>query len=446
MDQAERVPDKVNAIREVLGYLSRYRGEVFVIKIDDSLLEEPLFPLLIRDVVLLHRMGIKVVIVPGGRCSIDAALAAAGRMSAYHEGVRITTEDDLGHAMAAVARVSNHVLSLISENGAQAVSGNWVRARTLGVIGGVDHQRTGRVERVNVALVQKLLGEGVIPLVGNIGWNAVGKAYNLSSTELAVAIGTAMKAAGLFLIGTVAGIPVVGAPLAGIRVRESGIYSNMDLSRVSELLARTGALDHEQRVLVENAVAACRGGVKRVHILDGRQNGILLEEIFSVTGNGTMLYTNLYTDLCPATVEDVPEIMRLIQPYVRQQLLVRRTPEAIADNISHWVVYKVDDAIRGCAALTPYDAESAELEALVVDEDHRHGGTGGRIVNFLLDQAATLGLKRVFALTTQTSDFFLEHGFSEVPVESLPEAKRRRYNRARNSLVLAIEVAERPAQ
>jgi amino-acid N-acetyltransferase len=446
MDQAERVPDKVNAIREVLGYLSRYRGEVFVIKIDDSLLEEPLFPLLIRDVVLLHRMGIKVVIVPGGRCSIDAALAAAGRMSAYHEGVRITTEDDLGHAMAAVARVSNHVLSLISENGAQAVSGNWVRARTLGVIGGVDHQRTGRVERVNVALVQKLLGEGVIPLVGNIGWNAVGKAYNLSSTELAVAIGTAMKAAGLFLIGTVAGIPVVGAPLAGIRVRESGIYSNMDLSRVSELLARTGALDHEQRVLVENAVAACRGGVKRVHILDGRQNGILLEEIFSVTGNGTMLYTNLYTDLCPATVEDVPEIIRLIQPYVRQQLLVRRTPEAIADNISHWVVYKVDDAIRGCAALTPYDAESAELEALVVDEDHRHGGTGGRIVNFLLDQAATLGLKRVFALTTQTSDFFLEHGFSEVPVESLPEAKRRRYNRARNSLVLAIEVAERPAQ
>jgi len=445
MDQAERVPDKVNAIREVLGYLGRYRGEVFVIKIDDSLLEEPLFPLLIRDVVLLHRMGIKVVIVPGARCAIDAALAAAGRSSSYHDGVRITTEDDLGHAMSAAAGVSNHVLSLISENGAQAVSGNWVRARTLGVIGGIDYQRTGRVERVNVALIEKLLGEGVIPLGGNSGWNAVGKAYNLSSTELAVAVGTAMKAAGLFLIGTTAGIPAGSRPLPGIRVRESGIYSNMDLRRVGELLAREDPLDRDTRMLVESAVTACRGGVKRVHILDGRQNGILLEEIFSLTGNGTMLYTNLYTDLCPATVEDVPEIIRLIQPYVRQQMLVRRTPETIADNIAHWVVYKVDDAIRGCAALTPYDGESAELEALVVDEDHRGGGTGGRIVNFLLDRASELGLRRVFALTTQTSDFFLEHGFSEVPVESLPEPKRKRYNKARNSRVLAIELAERPA-
>lgn len=446
MDDGAQGPDKVNAIREVLGYLGRYRGEVFVITIDDSLLEEPLFPLLIRDVVLLHRMGIRVVIVPGARHAIDAALAAAGRTSTFHAGVRITTEDDLGHAMTAAARVSNHVLSLISENGAQAVSGNWVRARTLGVLGGVDYQRTGRVERVNVALVEKLLGEGVIPLVGNIGWNAVGKAYNLSSIELAVAIGTALKAAGLFLLGTIPGIPVAGTPLPGVRVRETGIYSNMDLTRVAELLEREGALDHEHRVLVENAVAACRGGVKRVHILDGRQNGILLEEIFSVSGNGTMLYTNQFADICPATVEDVPEILRLIQPYVRQQLLVRRTSEMIAENIAHWVVYKVDDAIRGCAALTPYDAESAELEALVVDEDHRHGGTGGRIVDFLLDRAHGLGLRRVFALTTQTSDFFLEHGFREVPVEALPEAKRRRYNKARNSRVLAIELAERVAR
>jgi amino-acid N-acetyltransferase len=295
-----------------------------------------------------------------------------------------------------------------------------------------------------VPLVEKLLGEGVIPLVGNIGWNAVGKAYNLSSTELAVAIGTALKAAGLFLIGTVAGIPAAGSPLPGIRVRDSGIYSNMDLARVGELLAKNGSLEHEHRVLLENAVAACRGGVKRVHILDGRQNGILLEEIFSVSGNGTMLYTNLYTDICPAIVEDAPEIIRLIQPYVRQQLLVRRTPETIADNIAHWVVYKVDDAIRGCAALTPYDAESAELEALVVDADHRHGGTGARIVDFLLDRAGELGLKRVFALTTQTSDFFLEHGFREVPVEALPEAKRKRYNKARNSRVLAMDLAARP--
>jgi amino-acid N-acetyltransferase len=308
------------------------------------------------------------------------------------------------------------------------------------VVGGVDYQRTGRIERVNVPLIAKLLAEGVIPLVGTIGWSAVGRPYNLSTTELAVAVASAMNAAKLFFVGTEPGIPAGETPIPGTRVRENGMYSNFDLARVDALLATP--LQPEHRALLESAVAACRGGVKRVHVVDGRQNGILLEEIFSVSGRGTMLYANLFMNICPATVEDVPEIIRLIQPFVEQELLVRRTPEAIADGIEHWVVYKVDDAIRGCAALTPFDATSAELEALVVDEEHRGGGTGGRIVRFLLDRAHELGLRRVFALTTQASDFFMAMGFQEVPVDSLPQQRRRRYDRSRNSRVLAIDVAE----
>jgi amino-acid N-acetyltransferase len=442
MSESGRVPDRVNAIREVLGYLGRYRNELFVLKIDDALVEEPLFPLLIRDVVLLYRMGIHVVIVPGARHAIDSALESAGIRSRYHQGVRITTEEGLAHVMTAASRVSNRILSLLSENGAQAVSGNWVRARTLGVIEGIDFQRTGRIEKVNVTLLSKLLGEGVIPLATNIGWNAVGKAHNLSSTELAVAVASAMGAAKLFFVGMEPGIPAVGEALPELRVRDSGVYSNMDLSQVERLLAAAGnSLDREHRVLLESAVAACTGGVKRVHIVDGRENGILLEEIFSISGRGTMLFANLYTNICPASVEDVPEIIRLIQPFVQQSLVLQRTPETIAENVERWVVYKVDDAIRGCAALTPYDAESGEIEALVVDEDHRGGGTGGRLVTFLIDRARRLGMKRVFALTTQASDFFMALGFAEVPPEELPAAKRQRYNRRRNSRVLALDLA-----
>jgi amino-acid N-acetyltransferase len=442
MSETVKVPDRVNAIREVIGYLGRYRDELFVLKIDDSLLDEPLFSLLVRDVVLLYRMGIRVVIVPGARRTIDATLAAAGFRSTSHDGIRITTEEELTHVMMAASRVSNRILSLLSENGAQAVSGNWVRARTLGVIGGIDYQRTGRIERVNVPLLTKLLGEGVIPLVTNIGWNAVGKAYNISSTELAVAVACAMGAAKLFFIGTQPGIPASEAALPDVRVRENGVYSNMDLSQVEKLLAAAGgSMEREHRVLLQSAVTACTGGVKRVHIVDGRENGILLEEIFSVSGRGTMLFANLYTNICPATVEDVPEIIRLIQPFIQQSLLVQRTPEVIAEGVERWVVYKVDDAIRGCAALTPYDAESGEIEALVVDEDHRSGGAGGRIVSFLLDRAQRLGLKRVFALTTQASDFFMALGFREVSSDALPQAKRTRYNRARNSRVLAMDVS-----
>ena len=444
MSESAKHPDRVNSIREVIGYLGRFRDELFVLKINDALLDEPLFPLLIRDVVLLYRMGIKIIIVPGARHTIEASLSAAGLSSTSHNGIRITAEEGLSHVMTAASRVSNRILSFLSENGAQAVSGNWVRARTMGVIDGIDYERTGKIERVNVPLLSKLLSEGVIPLVTNIGWNAVGKAYNISSSELAVAVAGAMGAAKLFFVAAEPGIPARPPLLPHARVRDTGIYTNMDLTQAEALLSgENGAIDNEHRILLSSAVAACRGGVKRVHIVDGRRNGILLEEIFSVSGIGTMIYANLYTNISPAAAEDVPEIMRLIQPFIERQLLVKRTADAILDNVESWVVYKVDDAIRGCAALTPYDKTSAEIEALVIDDDHRGSGAGKRIVSFLLDRAQRLDLKKVFALTTQASDFFMALGFQEVEVDALPAVKRSRYNKERNSRIYALEMSAR---
>ena len=438
----------VAATRDVLSYLGHYRGRLFVLRIEDDLLGAPLFPMLIKDVVLLQRMGIYIVLVPGARRAIDAALGrAAGprrRPPPAPAGVgerRITAEADMAAVMRGAASVVNELLALLTESGARAVVGNWVRARTAGVVDGVDYQRTGRVERVDAGLLRALLETGAIPIISNIGWNAVGKAYNISSLELVVAVARELRAAKVFLVGAAAG--VAAAPCAGVELatRPDGYYSSVDYRAAERLLERCGAqLEADAGALVAAAVSACAGGVDRVHVVDGRRDGILIDEIFSADGVGTMFYADQYIDIAAARAADVPEIMRLLQPQIDAGLLRARSAADVAERLDDYFVYRVDDTVQGCAALRRLDDHSAEIESLVVSEGYRGSGTGVRLVTCLMQEARARGAQRVVALTTQSADFFMQQGFAEVSPDTLPANRRGGYDRSRNSRVLAASL------
>ncbi len=440
----------VAATRDVLSYLGHYRGRLFVLRIEDDLLGAPLFPMLIKDVVLLQRMGIGIVLVPGARRAIDAALGpgAAGRAPGpappAPAGIgerRITAEADVAAVMRASASVVNELLALLTENGARAVVGNWVRARTAGVVDGVDYQRTGRVERVDGELLRALLETGAIPIISNVGWNAVGKAYNISSLELVVAVARELRAAKMFLIGTAAGVAAAPCPGLDLPARPDGYYSSVDYRAAERLLNRcAGQLGADAAALVGAAVGACAGGVDRVHVVDGRRDGILIDEIFSAYGVGTMFYADQYIDIVAAGAADVAEIMRLLQPQVDAGLLLPRSAGDVAERLGDYYVYRVDDTIQGCAALRRLDDHSAEIESLVVSEGYRGSGTGVRLVTYLLQQARARGAQRVVALTTQSADFFMQQGFAETSPDTLPANRRRDYDRSRNSRVLAARL------
>lgn len=445
IDNAMSAAASVAATRDVLSYLGHYRGRLFVLRIEDDLLGAPLFPMLIKDIVLLQRMGIHIVLVPAARHAIDAALGrAAGarrRPPPAPAGIgerRITAEADMAAVMRGAAGVVNELLALLTESGARAVVGNWVRARTAGVVDGVDYQRTGRVERVDAELLRALLETGAIPIISNIGWNAVGKAYNISSLELVVAVARELRAAKVFLVGTAAGVAAV--PCAGVELatRPDGYYSSVDYRAAERLLERCGAqLEADAGALVAAAVGACAGGVDRVHVVDGRRDGILIDEIFSADGVGTMFYADQYIDIAAARAADVPEIMRLLQPQVDAGLLRSRSAADVAERLDDYFVYRVDDTIQGCAALRRLDDHSAEIESLVVSEGYRGSGTGVRLVTYLMQEARARGAQRVVALTTQSADFFMQQGFTEASPDTLPANRRGGYDRSRNSRVLA---------
>ncbi len=427
-------------IREVLGYLTRYRSKVFVFKIEDSLLSKPLFSLLIKDIVLLQKSGIHILLVPGAKHSIDKVLKTYHVKSPMKDEIRITSDEVMPLVKLGASNVTNALISLLSENGVHGVVGNWVRARAIGVLDGVDYKNTGRVEKVDVPLIKKMLEDGLIPIVPNIGWNIVGKDYNLSSSELAVALAKAMRATKLFFIGLERGIPVVqNCDFVDENEKSTGLFSNLDLEEGNILLRDFSTqLLPMHRELVTLAMEACASGVDRVHIVDGSKDGILFQEVFSSAGHGTMFYANQYDKIFPASVEDIPEILRIMQPYVDLGVLVQRSAEMIANDLDRYSVYKVDDVLHGCGSLIQYPDDSAELSALVVDTQYAGKGTGRKLVSFLVDKAKKQGLKSVFLLTTQSSDFFMRNGFKEEPLTILPAEKLSAYNTNRNSRVLAI--------
>lgn len=433
-----RADESVRAIRELFGYLRRYHGQVFVIKIDDALLKRPLFPLLVRDIVLLHETGIRVVLVPGAKTSIDAVLAKYGVKTRAVNGVRMTTSEAMPLVKLGASTIANALLSLLSENEAHGVVGNWVRARAVGVRDGVDYRFTGRVEKIDADLMRGMIDDGLIPIVSNIGWNAVGQDYNLNSAELAVAVAVALKATKLFFVGEAPGIPVVPeARFAESDEVRSGQFSNLDRKEGEALLREyPKALKPAPRELIARALEALQGGVERVHVVSGMRDGILLQEIFSSAGQGTMFYLDDYDHVHPAEAADIPEILRVMQPYVDEGVLVQRTAEDIGRDLAHYTVYKVDDVLHGCAALKPIGGGAAELLALVVDPAYAGRGTGGKIVDYLVQKARKSGIKKVFLLTTQTTDFFLRKGFKEAPVTALPASRRKSWNPTRNSRVL----------
>lgn len=433
----------VTGIRDALAYLSQFRGRLFVIKVDDGVLESPMAPVLVQDIVLMQSMGIHSVVVAGARAAINRELERADLPSRHYQGLRVTTKPMMEHVSHAVSALSTRLMSLFSECGGHAASGNWIRARSVGVVEGVDYERTGRVEQVNEALIRALIDREVVPIVTTIGWNAVGTAYNLASEDIAVAVATNLRAAKLFVVSEAPGIL---APRRhpqererGVPLRSSGAFSTMTVEDAVALEAAESGIDSVSHGLLRLAIAACRGGVERVHVVNGIRDGVLLEEIFSAGGSGTMVYANRFADFGFATPEDVPSIMSLMQPLVTEGLLVARSSEQIRAVIEDWVVYRVDDTIQACSGLDRLDGDDAEIVGLSVNKSHRAANVGRRLVELLLRRASDREIRRVFVLTTQAIDFFKELGFQDGDLCELPASRRNLYNRKRGSRILMID-------
>jgi amino-acid N-acetyltransferase len=299
------------------------------------------------------------------------------------------------------------------------------------------------VEKVRFDIVKKVIGEGLIPIFPNIGWNAKGKPYNLSSGELAYSIAVEMGAAKLFFIIDRLGLMARSYKIPkGVYVSSDGVISQLKMAQAGAFLDlnATDAYD-EQLETVSLAYRACRNGVRRVHVIDGRVEGMLLKEIFSNRGFGSMVYANQHDNIRPMVIGDVPEVLRLMQPVIDEGVLVPRTAADLEEQLEDYVVYEVDGTVHACAALRVFGDRQGEIAGLVVDETYTNLGIGKRMISYCIERATAAKLKAVFVLTTQTSDWFTQLGFVAGKITDLPRERQKTYDKKRKSLIFRYKLS-----
>lgn len=437
MDDVSR--SQVDLIREAFYYQSRFDGTTMVFKIDFPVTEEPSFTFLMKDLALLAQTGIRIVIVPGAKQWIDSVLQEFDMPVEYSSGVRVTSDAALPFVKMAAFDVATRFVTELSASRVDAVIGNFVRARGLGVVDGLDFRRSGTVDRIQVEPLRRLLDLGMVPILPCIGWNAAGTAYNLPSDEIALAVCKALGAVKFFIVQADEGLRSSRFALPASIVRdEGGRVARLTPAEAKETLALNKGQDNLNEL--DLALRASKAGVERVHLVDGRAEGAVLRELFSNLGAGTMIYADEYECIRPMAADDADAVLRIMENLMASGILVRRTREDLLVKLDDYVVYDIDDSVHACGALHDWGEAQAEIAAIATDPAWSDQGLGRRIVRYLIERAAKRGFTRVFALTTRTHDWFESLGFTEVDADSLPERKRAIYDRKRKSRVFALDL------
>jgi amino-acid N-acetyltransferase len=426
----------IDSFRHSAPYIHAHRGRTFVLAFGGEAVADETFPDLVHDIALLHSLGIQLILVHGARPQIERKLKSAGARLEYSNGLRITDDAALTCVKEAAGMVRVEIEALLSMGLANTpmsgahigvTSGNFVTARPLGIRAGVDYCHTGEVRRIDSQAIHQHLADRRIVLLSPLGYSPTGEVFNLSAWEIATQAAAALGADKLVLM-TEGNIPRDG--------RRRPI-SKLDINEATALLASKRRMDETTRRQLEYAVRACQLNVRRVHILDRRINGVLLLELFTRDGLGTLVTAEDYEGLRDATIEDVGGILKLIKPLEDEGVLVRRSRERLEMEIDHFVVIERDGAIIACAALYPGEKKSlAELACLAVAPEYRNTGRGDTLLKVVETKAARAGIGKLVVLTTRTAHWFRERGFLPGDTSHLPARKKSLYNYQRNSRVL----------
>ncbi|MDH4050226.1 MAG: amino-acid N-acetyltransferase, partial [Rubrivivax sp.] len=396
----------------------------------------------VQDLSILHAMGLKLVLVHGFRPQVTEQLAAKGQVSRFSHGMRITDAVALDCAQEAAGQLRFEIEAAFSQGlpntpmanaTVRVVSGNFLTARPVGIVDGIDFQHSGVVRRVDGAAIRRAIDTGALVLLSPFGFSPTGEAFNLAMEEVATSTAVALQADKLLFMTEVPGIHEVPAEA------DSAIDTELSLAEARRLQASLPPpqAPTDPSFYLQHCIKACEGGVERSHILPFAVDGALLMEIFTHDGIGTMVVDEKLESLREASPDDVGGILKLIEPFEIDGTMVRRERTEIERDIANYTVIEHDGIIFGCAALYPYpEARTGEMVALTVSPESQSQGDGERMLKRIEQRARAAGLASIFVLTTRTMHWFKKRGFAEAETDWLPEARRRKYNWDRRSKVL----------
>ena len=428
---------KLPELRGILQYVTRFRDKIFVIAIDGEILASDNFPNILLDIAVLRSLNIKVVLVHGAGSQIERTAVEHDIAISNSDGSGVVDAQTLQLSINVAIRLTNEIMEGLTQVDLRAAYANCVIAHPAGIIGGIDYQFSGKVEKVDTRCLELFLREQIVPVIPPLGFDGEGRTFRVNSDLVALEVASALHAAKLIFLSTHDGLVLDGQRIGQLVAAEVEEVLKKQRNQLTPNLASK----------LEHAAEASQYGIPRVHLLNGTINEALLAEIFSNGGIGTMIYSNEYEQIRRVYKKDVRAVISLIQQSIRNEELLRRTrAEILADIDDYWVL-EIDRHIVGCVAMYPYPEQKiAELACLYVSRSTENQGLGRKLMSFVETLAKQRGFNRLFALSTQAFVYLQQKGgFMEADADILPPERRVKYEASgRNSRILVKNLTPEP--
>ena len=429
----------VKWFRAATPYIHRWGGATFVIGFGGEVLADGEFQQLTHDINVLVSLEVRVVLVHGTRPQIEEQMRQHGVTPRYEQNRRVTDAKALACVKEANGIVRVEMEALLSMELANSPmwgadirvsSGNFVTAKPVGVVKGIDFQHTGEVRKIDAEGIRRRLEDHEVVLISPLGFSPTGDVFNCTLEDVATSTAIALQADKLiFLTETAGALDAKGRLISELTVKEA------------QELTGANSLPEDVQIYLPCAIKACANGVKRAHLISRHVDGALLIELFTHHGIGTMVVPESPEHIRAAGAEDVAGIVQILEPLEQQGVLVKRERETLEREIERFFVIESEGNILGCAALYPFaDRKTVELAALAVNPFYRDGGRGERLLAHAEAKARALGMKSIFVLSTRTTHWFIERGFAETDPTWLPDGKAALYNYDRRSKVFVKEL------
>ena len=433
-DPSKEQSSFINWFRDSSPYIHAHRKKTFVIFFGGEAVQSEFFAHHLHDFALLNSLGIRLVLVHGIRPQIEQRLKKNNHPSIFVDPYRITDHTALQYVKESVGTVRVEIEALLSMGLANSPmsgakikvsSGNFITAKPIGVLNGTDFCSTGKIRRIDSAAINAQLHNNTVILISPIGYSPSGEVFNLSAEEVATEVAIALQADKLILM------------------TENNCLNNTDQQLIPQLtISEANALlkksqNNAIKPSLTAAIKACQGNVNRVHLINCHLEGALLLELFSRNGVGTLISANSYEKLRAANTHDIPGILELIRPLEAENKLIKRSREHLEIDIGNYSILERDGLIIGCIALNTFpDTTLAEVACLAVHPNYQHTARGQQLLTHALTQAKQKGIFQVIVFSTQTTHWFIEQGFQEIDLTSIPEIGIKPQQIERNAKIL----------
>ena len=429
----------VEWFRTAAPYIRMHKNKTFVFAFDGSLVKSPNFMSLIHDLNILTSIGIKIVLVHGSLKEIRSLSEKKQISPRFVRDHQIIDKTLLSIAQEASGKIRLELEAKLSTtlpnspmegSNIRVSSGNFIFARPVGVIDGVDTLYAGETRKIDVEAISDRLQNEEIVLLSPMGFSSTGEMFLLKKEDVAVNAAIGLSADKLIFLTD----PLHFEDRHFQQIRE--IYAEH-----AKAIIDNGTLSTSSILILESAVTACKAGVERVHIVNQADSEALITELFTHKGMGILVTKSSIESVRRAKPSDADIILELIKPLQETQILTIRTREEVECAILDFIVLEHDNTVVGCAALHVFVEEKiGELACLAVHQSYRDAGGGKKLLKKIEKICQEKRIPEIFALTTQSSHWFIQHGFSEKRVSELPPKRQAMYNKGRNSKTLSKKI------